>query len=526
MSVPAPTDPPRDQLAGGKDGAGTDLLGLGGEFRSADLEASFSWDRLGEMISHGRWLLLASGVLNLLFLASDWRFHGTAQFWIAIPARLTIVAASLLCWKVLPRCRRPETVRWAMAGWATVTALAVTALVSSHSELALFVVLLLPMILYLGVPLPFAWTVTGGAMASAALLAGYEAHATTRAADLGLTLGLVTLNCCLGLVVARSNRFRRREWQATRTARGIADELAASRETLEKMFAAAPVPMVVTAHADGRILNVNDACAAMFGIEPAMVGTGSFLQFYTEPDDRERLLKRLERDGRVNDFEARVRCADGVQRTVLVKAALVDLSVGQTMIAGIIDISDRKAVELSLEWLASTDPLTKLPNRLSFFSTARAEMMRANRLQRPLALLMVDLDHFKAVNDTFGHHGGDMALKAFGALCLERLRGTDIIGRLGGEEFGILLPDTDGDQAFAIAQNLCAALATLRLAAPVEALRLSASIGLTMVERSDKDLDTALARADRALYAAKRSGRDRVHCEPADLGELPLRVAY
>jgi diguanylate cyclase (GGDEF)-like protein/PAS domain S-box-containing protein len=492
------------------------LLGFGGEFRSRAQESAFCWARLHETIRYGRWLLIASAILNTLFFLSDWRFHGTAQFWIAIPARSVVVAASLLCLGLLGRCRTPQAARLVMAGWVAATALSVAFLVTSRSELALFVVLLLPMIFYLGVPMPYLWTIAGGVGTSAILLIGYEARAASYASGLGLGIALATLNCCLALVVARSNRFHRTEWHATQAAHAFADQLAASQETLEKMFAAAPVPVVATAVRDGRILQVNDACAAMFGISPAMIGVDSFARFYADPDDRARLMARLNRDGEINDFETRALCADGVARTVLVRATTVELATGKTLIAGIIDISDRKAVELSLEWLASTDPLTKLPNRLSFFSTARAEMMRCMRLGRPLALLMIDLDHFKAINDNFGHQGGDKALKAFGALCLDRLRGTDIIGRLGGEEFGVLLPDTDGPQALAIAEELCRALAALRLPSPNQALRLTVSIGLTTVRRGDKDLDSALARADRALYKAKRAGRDRVYFDPAE----------
>ncbi len=502
--------------------AAADLVGASGEFRSHALESAFNWSRLGETLRHGRWLLLASAVLNSLFLLSDWRFYGTPQFWIAIPARLVVIAGSVLCMVMLARCSTPRAAQTTMAGWMTITALGVAVLVSSHSELALFVVLLLPMIFYLGVPLPFGWTLIGGLTTSGLLLAGYESHANAQGTGLGLGLALLTLNCCLTLVAARSNRLQRLEWQATRSARAIADELALNRETLEKIFDATPVPMVITAMEDGRIIQINDGCAAMFGITPEMVGTESFAQFYADPDDRERLMERVRRDGRVMDFESQARCAGGDLRTVLVKVSMIDLPAGKALISGIIDISERKAVELSLEWLASTDPLTRLPNRLSFFSTARAEMMRATRLGKPLALLMIDLDHFKAINDNFGHHGGDQALKAFGSLCLERLRGTDIIGRLGGEEFGILLPDTDATQALPIAEALCQALSEIRLPSPNSELRLSASIGLTMLRRSDKDLDTALARADQALYTAKRMGRARVHHDPADVAIVPL----
>ena len=502
------------------------LARIGGEFLSHALESTYRWSRLSETLSHNRRLLIASALLNTVFLLSDWRFHGTPQFWIAIPARLAVVAISLACFGALRWCRSPGRLHGVMAIWVAVTALGVTALVSSHSEIALMVVLLLPIIFYLGVPLPFGWTVTGAVAASAGLLAGYETHDPAMGTGLGLGLAVATLNCCLALVLGRGNRLRRLEWQATRAARAIAEELAASQETLEKMFAAAPVPMVVTSRDQGRILHVNDACATMFGIVPGMIGSASFLPFYADPAERDRLLARLDADGRVSDFETQALCADEIQRTVLVKAAAIELAEGSVMIAGIIDISDRKAMELSLEWLASTDPLTKLPNRLSFFSTARGEMMRASRLNRPLALLMIDLDHFKAINDTFGHHGGDMALKAFGRICLDRLRGVDSVGRLGGEEFGVLLPDTDLAAAQVVAWQLCEDLAGLRLPAPHQALRLSASIGLTMLRPGDRTLDTALARADTALYVAKREGRGRVQSDTDDIIEGRRQIAH
>lgn len=503
---------------------GAARLGFGGEFRSRAQEQAFGWSRLGETMRHARWLLIAAAILNTFFYISDWRFLGTSQFLLAIPARTVVVLASLLCLALLRRCNTPESVRQVMAGWVVVTALAVGVLVTSGSELALFVVLLLPMVFYLGVPLPYWWTIAGGIGTSAILLIGYEGPAPAYGTILGLGTALATLNCCLALVVARSNRLQRLEWQATQAARALARELSASREALEKMFAAGPLPMVVTAADDGRILQVNDACARMFGILPEMIGVESFERFYADPGERRRLLNSLHRHGRVEDFETRMVCADGVTRTVLVKVTTIDLASGRRLIAGIVDISERKAVELNLEWLASTDPLTRLPNRLSFFSTARAEMGRALRDGNMMALLMIDLDHFKVVNDTFGHHGGDQALRAFAMLCIDRLRGTDIIGRLGGEEFGVLLPGTNETQARAIAEAICRALAELRLPPPHGALTLTASIGFTLIAPEEKNLDAALARADHALYAAKRAGRNRVCFQPVEI-VTPARAA-
>ena len=102
---------------------------------------------------------------------------------------------------------------------------------------------------------------------------------------------------------------------------------------------------------------------------------------------------------------------------MLVNASMLDLTAGRLIISGIVDISDRKAAEQDLEWLASTDPLTSLANRLSFFAACgRAEMMRAARTGAPLALMTADLDNFKQVNDNYGHQGGDEALRSFGDL--------------------------------------------------------------------------------------------------------------
>lgn len=506
------------------DRAAERLVGWSGEFRERDLERAFGAGQFAGFLLHGRWLLMASAILNALFLVSDWRFAGTSHFWPAVLSRGAIILASIGCLRRLSALRTTVDVQRLLGVWVAITGVCVSVLVSSHSELALFVLLLLPMIVYLGVPLPFRWVAWSGVSVSALLLTGFEMGQPSDESLVGLIVALATLNVCLMLVVARANRLRRLEWHATRASRAVADELFASRDMLAKLFDAAPVPMVVTYADDGRILQVNDSCSAMFGIKPEMIGVSSFHQYYARPGDRERLTGELARTGRVDHFETQARCADGKLRAVMVKASLIDLTGGKALVAGIIDISEHKAVEMGLEWLASTDPLTKLPNRLSFFSTARAEMMRSARLARPLSLLMIDLDHFKAINDSFGHLAGDHALKAFGALCIEQLRGTDIIGRLGGEEFGILLPDTDVRSARAISEELCAALRELRLPAPNETLRLTASIGLTNVRHTDNDLDVALARADRALYVAKRNGRDQVQADPADAAQPLLKA--
>nr|WP_307728108.1 GGDEF domain-containing protein [Massilia terrae] len=167
--------------------------------------------------------------------------------------------------------------------------------------------------------------------------------------------------------------------------------------------------------------------------------------------------------------------------------------------------------------LATTDFLTGLINRRAFFERAEAARLLALRLRKPIALLMLDIDHFKQLNDRYGHAAGDEALTAFAATARATLREHDIMGRLGGEEFALALPATDLGGALLAAERLRRAVS----AAPVvlgcgaeHVLRVS--IGVVVVEPNEP-LTAALARADHGLYAAKSGGRDRVETGPAVL---------
>lgn len=172
----------------------------------------------------------------------------------------------------------------------------------------------------------------------------------------------------------------------------------------------------------------------------------------------------------------------------------------------------RRRLEAEALQQARTDELTGLPNRRHFIEQAERELARAQRYETPLALMMLDLDHFKAVNDSLGHAAGDGALRAVAVCCSETLRANDIIGRIGGEEFAVLLPQTSEVGARMLAERLRAAVA----ACPVyvrngEELFVSTTIGVTVaVPGQSLTLDALLAQADDALYAGKARGRNQV----------------
>ncbi len=171
----------------------------------------------------------------------------------------------------------------------------------------------------------------------------------------------------------------------------------------------------------------------------------------------------------------------------------------------------RERADQENERLATLDSLTEIFNRRTFLDLAEKEIARSRRNGLPLALLMVDFDHFKKINDTYGHLTGDVILKAFTALTLTCLRRNDIFGRYGGEEFAILLPETDSRGALFFAERLRSQIAAAAMPAGGDAVNWTVSIGITSLSGADTtNLDGVLRVADEALYAAKNGGRDRI----------------
>jgi diguanylate cyclase (GGDEF)-like protein len=162
---------------------------------------------------------------------------------------------------------------------------------------------------------------------------------------------------------------------------------------------------------------------------------------------------------------------------------------------------------------ASTDSLTGLPNRRGLDDTLKRLVAHANRTHTPVSLVAIDLDHFKDVNDTAGHECGDEVLAAFGVMLRANLRGADVAARAGGEEFVVVLPETDRSGAMHVAEHL--RRATESLAVPRLGTRVTASFGVATLPDDALDIDALLRLADRALYAAKQRGRNRVEAASA-----------
>ena len=171
-----------------------------------------------------------------------------------------------------------------------------------------------------------------------------------------------------------------------------------------------------------------------------------------------------------------------------------------------------RAATRELERLAATDPLTGAFNRRSFLQAGNAELCRSRRYKHTFSVLMLDLDHFKAVNDTYGHSIGDAALKEAVTVIQNAMRVQDTLGRLGGEEFAVIVPETDAEDAAVVAERIRASIAQIVIDTNGEPLSFTMSIGVSVGGNDDESVDDALARADKALYDAKEQGRNQVVC--------------
>ena len=178
------------------------------------------------------------------------------------------------------------------------------------------------------------------------------------------------------------------------------------------------------------------------------------------------------------------------------------------------DVTERKSTGDEIRRLLITDQLTGVSNRARFYELAEAEYARWKRFRQPLSALMIDIDHFKRINDTYGHAAGDEVLKQVAVSLQTGLRSIDVIGRLGGEEFAILLPSIDLEGAEMVAERLRRTIAGLSPISDGTAIPVTISVGVAQISGGAREFDGLLKAADAALYGAKQGGRNKVVVQP------------
>ena len=239
---------------------------------------------------------------------------------------------------------------------------------------------------------------------------------------------------------------------------------------------------------------------------------------FVHPNDRERawasIFDVVEGRSTSHKLEYRMLHKDGSIRWILDQAKVMqrDEHGKATRMCGThTDITEHKLLEEELRRQAHVDYLTGVYNRRHFMERAEQELSRAHRYGKPLSMLMLDIDHFKQINDRYGHKVGDTVLKAVADLSHATFRDVDILGRLGGEEFAVLLPETGPAAALDAAERLRETIANARI--PLTGglvVSFSVSIGVSSMGSAEDNIDVLLNRADKALYEAKDGGRNRV----------------
>lgn len=279
---------------------------------------------------------------------------------------------------------------------------------------------------------------------------------------------------------------------------------------LETILEQSPIGVSVSRRDNGRIIFANTRFAELVGMPRDRLIGSAARDHYVDEQQRDRVVDRLKQSGSVVNMEVRFKRADGSSFWTLftVNQAVIDGM--QVNLAWIYDYTERRNMEEALRDMASKDPLTGIYNRRSFMELARQQLARASRFAEPMSVMVLDIDHFKRVNDSYGHATGDDALRMVAGACSSVLREYDILGRLGGEEFVIALPGTTPDEGMVVAERVRRHLARMPVPGPDGRFHLTASIGIAAVDSPADTMEKAIHRADLALYRAKRNGRNRV----------------
>jgi diguanylate cyclase (GGDEF)-like protein/PAS domain S-box-containing protein len=312
--------------------------------------------------------------------------------------------------------------------------------------------------------------------------------------------------------------------------RAIERDVHAARERFRVAFENAPVGMVISAP-DGRVLQVNNSLCEITGYTHEELLSIN-LATITHPEEHEERnrLRGLLLNGELDSYirDGRVLCANGDAIWVSRHVRMLRDADGNPaqILTHMVDITERRMLERELRHMADHDPLTGLLNRRGLETELERHVAHVNRYGDRGALLVLDLDHFKAVNDTLGHEAGDRLIVTVANLLRNRLRSSDAVARLGGDEFAILLPDATTEMAQIVAEDIVSDVQRNAVIEHGQARRhITASVGVTMFAQGQINPEAVLVDADLAMYDAKEAGRDQVAIHSGGRDDQPRMKA-
>ncbi len=302
--------------------------------------------------------------------------------------------------------------------------------------------------------------------------------------------------------------------QRTDELRRRLSELAREKDFIACVLETAEAAILVL-DSNGSILLANPHfCTVLRQREASLEGRriSELLSLSGAPQDLQHSMNRLG-EGRVNQLELEAHLGDGeTGREYLWRFTRLDSDDEHGRILAIgMDITERKQAERRYAWLAEHDPLTGLYNRRRLQQELEGEISRAQRHHRQGGLLFIDLDDFKYINDTSGHQTGDLVLKKVAAILSDTLRETDVVARIGGDEFAVVLPESSPEEVIAVARKLSEQISAIHVDCLSQRHLVGASIGIALFPQHGTDATELLAKADMAMYQTKQQDRGRWH---------------
>jgi diguanylate cyclase (GGDEF)-like protein/PAS domain S-box-containing protein len=302
----------------------------------------------------------------------------------------------------------------------------------------------------------------------------------------------------------------------------LQETLRESEAQLRQLIESAPMPLLIVRAGDQRLIYANERALQQFLLNVDSLQERSLADFHVDPQIRAALPEALSRHGSVRDYEVHFKDSSGREFWLLLSAQPIHFGGIIGLLIALANIDDRKRMQDDMKRRAMHDPLTGLPNRAMFLESLDLAVRKARRRQGRFSVLFVDLDHFKAVNDTLGHAAGDLLLQSVAARLASAVRQTDLVARLGGDEFVVLIEEHRGAEEVMIVAQKILALLDRPLLLDWREVTVSGSVGIASFPEDGDDLETLVKNADAAMYQAKERGRNNFQFYSSDLNRLTV----
>ena len=274
-----------------------------------------------------------------------------------------------------------------------------------------------------------------------------------------------------------------------------------------------PETSILVHEKHGLILDANSAAVARFGYSLQELSQMSIHSLYADNNEINNspyITNSILHIDSAENWETIFHCRNGEEIYVWITSSSIMFNEKPAIMSVIRDITGKKDLEEHLSQQASTDYLTGIMNRRAFESRFRHEIVRSKRYSHPVSVLLIDIDDFKQINDTFGHEAGDEALKFLVLITQTQLRDTDFFARYGGEEFIIALTESNIQNAENVGNRIRKTVECTKFSTGETSLKITISIGVTELKKTDSIIQNVISRADTALYKAKRDGKNQV----------------